>query len=300
MKKLAIVLISLLLVATFAACGEKETDLTSINEYMEPNYTHYIKDKDNKNIGTLTFNDIGGDSAEIIDYVGRYEPHVVKVPDKVGEKGSERIVSGIGKEAFFYCTVATEIVLPKTVEYIGDFAFAGCSSLEKITIPASVTYIGEGAFSGCTSLKEIKFEGKELESIGNFAFNGCSALTTVNFPEGLESIGDFAFNGCKSLAAFKAPSTLKSIGELTFYGCKALNKKDAVDLSAAVNITVTVVENEDETTKEIISIGEFAFVSVNKENIKVPADTNSAAYKYVAVMKEFVEAEEETETEAAE
>ena len=287
MKKLAIILLTVLLAASFAACAEKETDLTSINEYMEPNYTHYLKDKDNKNIGTVTFNDIGGENAEIVKYVGRYEPHVVTVPSTVGDKGSERVVAGIGDEAFFYCTVATEIILPETVTYIGDFAFAGCTSLEKIVIPASVTYIGEGAFSGCTALKEVKFEGTDLESIGNFAFNNCSALTTINFPEGLETIGEFTFNGCSSLAAFKAPSTIKTIGQLAFYGCKALNAKNAVDLSAAVNV------------EKVENIAEFAFVSVNKNNIKVPEDAESVVAKYVASMKEFVEMGE-AETEAAE
>ena len=39
MKKLAIVLLAVLLVASIAACSAKENDLTSINDYMEPDYT---------------------------------------------------------------------------------------------------------------------------------------------------------------------------------------------------------------------------------------------------------------------
>lgn len=293
MKKLAIVLLAVLLVASIAACSAKENDLTSINDYMEPDYTHDLVDKDNNRLGTVTFKDIGGDNAEIVDYIGKYEPHSITVPKEVGEKGSERTVTGIGNEAFFYCTTATEIIIPDTVEYIGDFAFAGCSNITSITIPANVKYIGENAFYKCTKLKEVKFEGTALESIGAFAFNECPALTTVNIPEGTLSIGDAAFMNCPVLESFKAPASLKSIGQLAFYGCKALNVKDAVDLSAALNITVTEVEDDAGEKKEVISIGEFAFVSVNKLNIKVPADANSAAAKYVAAMKDFVESEDE-------
>lgn len=289
MKKLATVILAILLVASMAACTAKENDLTSINDYMEPDYTHTLTDKDGNSLGTVTFNDIGGDNAEIIDYLGAHMPHSVTIPDKVGEKGSERTVAGIGDEAFFFCTTATEIIIPETVEYIGKFAFAGCSNLTSITIPASVTYIDESAFYGCTALTEVKFEGTALESIGAFAFNGCTALTTINFPEGIVSIGDGAFMNCAALTAFKAPSTIKSIGQLTFYGCKALNAKDAVDLSAATNITVTEKEDENGKLVEVIAIGEYAFVSVNKINIKVPADEKSAAAKYVASMREFVE-----------
>ena len=295
MKKLAIVILAVLLVASMAACAAKENDLTSINDYMEPDYTHDLKDKDNNIIGTVTFGDVGGDSAEIVDYLGKHSPHSITVPKQVGEKGSERTVVGIGDEAFFFCTTATEIIIPDTVEYIGKFAFAGCNNLTSITIPASVKSIDESAFYGCTALKEVKYLGTAVESIGNYAFSGCTALTSANLPEGVASIGDGAFMNCEALVSFKAPSTLKSIGELAFYGCNALNAKDAVDLSAALNISVTTEKDKNGKEVEVIAIGDFAFVSVNKINIKVPEDAESAAAKYVAAMQEYVESNKDAE-----
>ena len=69
--------------------------------------------------------------------------------------------------------------------------------------------------------------------------------------------------------------------------------------SASVNILVTK-EVVDEVEVEVIAIGEFAFVSINKLYIVVPEDENSAVAKFVAAMKDFdeVETPEEPDTDS--
>jgi hypothetical protein len=74
---------------------------------------------------------------------------------------------------------------------------------------------------------------------------------------------------------------------MAFYGCTGLNAEGALDLSASINITVDV----DDEGNETVAIGEFVFAGINKDNIIVPEDADSAIAKYVAAMKAADEAE---------
>ncbi|MBQ3012323.1 MAG: leucine-rich repeat domain-containing protein [Clostridia bacterium] len=271
MKKLALIILAALLALSLIACSNSGGGNASLDEYIAPDYTCKIS------TGTLTFEDSVGDTAIISDYSGLYTAHKVEIPGKVSNATiDERIVIGIGDEAFLSCTSITSVVIPDTVTYIGDWAFARCTALETIVIPASVTSIGKGAFSECTNLKTIIFEeGSQLASIGDYAFNDCSAVTEIALPEGLTSIGLFAFNGCNALTAMKTPSTLKSIGDLAFYNCAGLNAEGALVL------------NEGLTT-----IGKYAFAGISKHYIVAPE--GSYAAKYVDAMIDL-EAEETTE-----
>ena len=265
MKRIAFIILAALLATTLVACSASEkSDLTSINDYMAPSYTEKIA------TGTITFADGVGETAIITDYVGLYTAHAIEIPDTI----QDRKVTTIGKEAFYYCTAATAITIPNTVETIGDWAFASCVSLETIVIPASVKTIGKGAFNGCTSLKTVIFEGAGAVSIGDYAFNDCSALESITLPASLTSIGIEAFRDCSALTSFTCPEALESIGNLAFYGCTGLNTDGALVLSASIT-----------------EIGEFAFANTNKLYIKAPE--GSYAAEYVAAMRDFVEVETE-------
>ena len=270
MKKIALILAVVMMIFVFASCAEQQ-DLTSINDYVAPSYTHKIS------TGTLSFADSVGEYAIITDYVGLYTNHKVEVPENVGsDTAGWRTVYGIGKEAFYYCTSATEITLPDTITYIDDWAFAGCTSLETIVIPASVTSIGKGAFNGCTSLRSVVFLGDEVKSIGDYAFNDCTSLETIEVKNGLEALGVQAFRDCTSLKSFTAPASLKTIGDMAFYGCSGLNADGALKLTASIE-----------------KIGEFAFTGIDKNLISAPA--GSYAAKYVSEMRELVPATTDAE-----
>lgn len=279
MKKFILILMAAVLILTCTACAEEEAgDLTSINDYIAPSYTYKLDIEGSDIYGTITFAEGVGDTAIIADYVGPYTAHEIVVPNVI----DERIVVEIGKEAFYYCTAATSIVIPDTVTAIGDWAFAGCVNLETIVIPASVTSIGKGAFNGCEKLKSVVFMGTALKSIGDFAFNDCAALAEISLPEGLEDLGIQAFRGCNVLASVKTPETLKTIGDMAFYGCEGLNADGALTLTSSIE-----------------KIGEFAFTGINKKYIKAPE--GSFAAKYVSEMRETEEPETEavSETESA-
>ena len=299
MKKFALILMASILAISLVACsgGETEDDNSgSVSDYKQSSHEHKVTttDENDKEIvlGTLTFEDGIGNKAIISDYVGIHTPHEVTIPSEIGPKDAKREVVAIGKEAFYYCTAVTTVIIPEGVTSIGDYAFAGCTSLKNIVIPASVTSIGKGAFNGCIALEKVEFaNGSQIVSIGNYAFNDCSALASITLPEGLESIGTEAFRDCAALTSFKTPASLKSIGDMAFYNCDGLNADGALDLSASTNITVTVEKVTNEATGEeeditTIAIGEFAFGNINKYFIVVPTDATTGAAQYVAAMKE--------------
>ncbi|MBQ8408766.1 MAG: leucine-rich repeat domain-containing protein [Clostridia bacterium] len=271
MKKLVIFILAALLATSLVACTASETnDLTSINDYVAPSFTEKVA------TGTISFEEGIGETAIISDYVGLYTAHEIVIPDTI----QDRKVISIGKEAFYYCTAATSIKIPDTVETIGDWAFAGCTSLETIVIPASVKSIGKGAFNGCTSLKSVVFEGNAVVTIGDYAFNDCTVLESITLPASVTAIGVEAFRDCEALTAFTAPESLKTIGDMAFYGCTGLNAEGALVLGESIE-----------------KIGEFAFADINKLYITAPA--GSYAAEYVEEMRDFEETETE-ETEAAE
>ena len=130
-------------------------------------------------------------------------------------------VTGIGDEAFYYCSSLTSISIPEGVTSIGDSAFSYCRSLTSITIPEGVTRIMDEAFSSCESLTSITIPDSVI-SIGDEAFSECISLTPITIPNSVYSIGDKAFASCYSLTSISIPETVTSIGDEAFRGCFAL------------------------------------------------------------------------------
>jgi len=104
----------------------------------------------------------------------RYKGTII-IPSEVTHEDITYTVTGIGYDAFFYCT-----------------------QLEKVTIPSSVTYIEVWAFGYCENLSDIGELPSELRSIGDYAF--CyTSIGSVTIPATVESIGATSFEACKKL-----------------------------------------------------------------------------------------------------
>ena len=138
----------------------------------------------------------------------------------------------------------TTISIPETITYngitysvtgIGDDAFAYCSSLTSVTIPNSVTSIGNGAFSYCYALTSITI-GSSVTSIGVDAFAGCSSLTSVTIPNSVTSIGSGAFRSCSSLTSVTIGNSVTSIGVDAFYLCSITKTNYTGDIASWCNI----------------------------------------------------------------
>lgn len=162
-------------------------------------------------------------------------------------------VSSIGEFAFYRCTSAERIDIPRSVAVFGDLAFQDCWSLDSIPTPG-VEEIGMGCFSGCKSLKSLQLPWF-LKRIGTSITEGCISLEEItvesenwNFdsrrkcnaiihtrtgtlyagckntyiPEGVTSIAQGAFARCSTLSSITIPSSVSQIGTQAFYECTGL------------------------------------------------------------------------------
>ncbi len=225
--------------------------------------------------GDYTFNAPDDDTAEITKYSGNAE--TLKIPSKM----NARIVTGIGKGAFYRCGSLVSVTIPDSVTSIGKKAFYQCNSLESVTIPNSVKSISDSAFFGCCMLTSVTIpEG--VTSISDSAFFGCMSLPSITIPEGVTSIGDGAFVGCSCLPTIKIPGSVTRIGARAFLNCNGLKSVTIPEGvtsigSAAFGVcgNLTSVTIPDSVT----SIGEFAFINCAKELVlTVPKGSYAEQY----------------------
>ncbi len=119
-------------------------------------------------------------------------------------------------------TSAKTLTVSNGVSKIGAYAFYSFSVLENVSIPDSVTTVGKCSFAFNTALKNLSLPAS-LISIGEAAFEGCSSLTAAFVPASVQSIGERAFAYCSSVtdAAILAPVNIPA---LTFKCCRSLDK----------------------------------------------------------------------------
>lgn len=256
MKKIiALALTALLLISLVACNSDDSSDLTNIGDYAAPSFTRVTE------TGVFTFEEGAGNTAIITGYTSSTTtPHEVVVPATVGE-ADDRIVVGIGSEAFKEASAyVLSVKLPETVTYIDDGAFLSCVYLQKITLPDALESIGNLAFYGCAALESVVIgENSELEYIGEYAFSDCKALESFTFTGKLETIATAAFKGA-AISEAKLPASVKTIGEQAFVNCNNLNADGCITLTEGVK-----------------SIGKHAF-STDISLIKYPAGSYAEEY----------------------
>ena len=272
MKKIiAIALVALMLISLVACNADDTSDLTNIGDYAAPSYT-YTTDT-----GVFTYREAAGDTAIITDYKSTTtEPHKVVIPDAVGE-ANDRIVTGIGAEAFKLSgAYVSAVTIPATVVTIENGAFHSCNSLTEIAIPDSVEIIGNLTFYGCTALTTVTIGSESaLESIGDYAFSDCTSLESFTFSACLENIGTGAFKG-SAINKVDLPVSVKTVGDQAFVECANLNYDGCVIL-----------------TEGITSLSKYSFPESIVDYIVIPEGSYAYEFFYGA------EDEEETTTEEA-
>ena len=98
-------------------------------------------------------------------------------------------VEYIGENAFSYCSMLTEVVLPDSLTVIGRSAFS-YSGITEITLPRNLLCIGDGAFASCSNLTNVCV--LQAVYIGNYAF-GYAPDSSYTLPASLKYIGADAF-----------------------------------------------------------------------------------------------------------
>ncbi len=148
-------------------------------------------------------------------------------------------------------TLATEIILPDTIEVIGEGSFGdvrhtatknGTNTLQSIRLSYALTEVPAYAFSECQKLTEVDIPNSVTE-IGDYAFFGCNELTEVTIPKTITRIGERAFSGWVTsggsggngepsdyyaptrltTVTFEEPSSITDIDAYAFAHCISLN-----------------------------------------------------------------------------
>ena len=231
---------------------------------------------------------LGDGTVEITKYNG--EAETADIPEKINGMS----VTGIGNDAFYYCTNLTSIIIPDSVKNISDSAFFGCTNLAEIKVatknlnyvsvngvlynkkktilkwfPAGkkdknykiidgVTKIGYSAFNNCTNLIDITIPDS-LTNIGKRAFTDCTNLASITIPNGVTDIGEYTFYNCQKLTSVTFPNSLISIGTCAFSKCDSLT-------------SITIPNN-------VTSIDSFSFSDCKSlSNITIPDSVKSIGY----------------------
>ncbi len=110
------------------------------------------------------------------------------------------------------------IEIPNTVTRIGEWAFEDCTSLTSVTIPDGVTTIETKTFEGCTNLTSVIIPDG-VTKIKNFAFYRCEKLRSVVLGNSVCEIGYATFKNCRSLTNIAIPASVTSIDSEAFTEC---------------------------------------------------------------------------------
>ena len=246
------------------------------------------------------YSEIYSSSSYVVSYYHYYIPQSLR---KI------TITQSIGRDAFYGCSMLTEVVIGDSVTSIGSYAFYNCSALTEIqynateladfsssnyvfykagqngegitvTIGANVKKIPANMFrpydnsSYTPKITAVVFEeGSVCESIGYGAFYGCSSLTSVVIPDSVTSIGSSAFRDCSGLTSVEIPDSVTSIGYSAFNGCDSLTSVYITNIGAWCGIDgLSNLMGNGFSDKNLYLNGEFATELIIPDGVaSVPA-----------------------------
>lgn len=183
MKKIALILMSAVMVLSLASCADKpetkptEETPTIINDSFTPTRP----DGDPVMLGVLD----GGLSWELYENGSLFIHGEGAMPEWTSVKDAawrdkihtvktvyiEKGVTAVGSYAFTNAVNLTAVYLSDTVTAIGNSAFQRCEKLSTVSIPSSVTEIGDSAFGSCFAIDSLIIP-ETVENVGEGCFKG--------------------------------------------------------------------------------------------------------------------------------
>lgn len=216
MKKVMVIIFSLMFILSFTACGEKNntgdkiTSVDNLTDFAGDDIQIQTNIADNNEpeplYPTLNLSDY-----PMADVDWSFSNGVLTI------KGSGRMPDGLSSSHPWnvHADETTKIIVEEGIVGIGESNFYNFSNLESVSLPSTLLYIGTCAFTDCYNLKSIDLpEG--LVEIHTSAFEGCDDLESVGLPSTLIKINEDAFSYCDSLTKVNIPSNVKCIGESAF------------------------------------------------------------------------------------
>lgn len=250
-KKLACLLLSLLLLTVLAACGDESNetgDRTPSTSDKNPGTTQSTPSEPSTPATTVPLVSSEGlkyaltesKDAYVVTGIGTCEDVDLVIPAEYNGLP----VTEIGEEAFCVNTNIQSVVLPDTITVIHDNAFDRavnmvsirlsknlvsigreafwrCDKLVSLDIPDSVTTILYAAFGQCENLVSVKLPAG-LTEIPSGMLCYAYKLEAIEIPQGVTEISPNAFSTCKKLKTIVIPDTVTKIGASAFYDCVAL------------------------------------------------------------------------------
>ncbi|MBR4933715.1 MAG: leucine-rich repeat domain-containing protein [Clostridia bacterium] len=191
MKKILLILLSLVLVLSLFSCGKTdEKNDEKIEEKVAEDMSWKIEE------GVLIISGHG------------------KMPDYIDENGEllERPWNGEAENF-------DSVVIEEGITSVGAGAFKEFQNLFDVNLNDGIKSIGESAFEKCTSLY-VEDLPDELESIGDRAFNRCYSIDRIDIPKNVKTIGEAAFGKCYTLSNIKLSDSIESFGKEAFVGSR--------------------------------------------------------------------------------
>lgn len=248
MKRILTVLMTLCLLASFAACGvkpsvepaeEPETDdTTKMMTISETSAEETFAEESEEDESVLSF-----DTDELhvkldtstghMDVTGSFW----MIDDAFSEfcKGKEilSITTEAISEKSFANLKTVKTVTIHDCDYIETDAFRGCSALESVTMPDTVEDICSGAFAGCTSLRNISLP-KQLQYLAPDAFEGVPAFSGRKYWQNGAFIVDKKLYTVDPKAIGTAYTVPDGVTETMYYAFDACDRLQELTFSDSV------------------------------------------------------------------
>ncbi len=261
MKKQLQLILSTLFMALASLTGYGQVG----SEFTFNNITYKVTPGSPNTVTAIDYNTTGG---------------AVTIPQTVNHDGTDYDVTAIGDRAF-WANQLTRVTIPGSVTTIGNAAFQ-TNQLTRVTIPGSVTSIGVYAFQGnpIVFASVLATTPPSLVGSPHDAFSNRWKITVL-VPSG--SVTDYEnhadWTGFKSIAAFQEIDDDFTVDGITYQviGIGPL-EVEAHDYDGSMGTDVIIpqtVDNENNTTYTVTSIGVYAFWANQLTRVTIPGSVTT-------------------------